>query len=109
MRDHLVTEGRAAGVEEYRWLAGRAGRELERRNELSSRHLRQQARCAAVAAAQTYLGADVDVDVTSLSRLVDEHLDQRDTAAASRAGKVSQSVVSPVSADDEPVTLTALT
>ena len=34
MRDHLIAEGRHAGLEEYRWLAGRADRDLQRRTEL---------------------------------------------------------------------------
>src|SRR3954464_4052452 len=28
MRDHLIAEGRHTGMEEYRWLAGRADRDL---------------------------------------------------------------------------------
>jgi F-type H+-transporting ATPase subunit b len=75
MREHLVTEGRAVGVEEYRWLAGRADRELLRRSEVSSRYLRQQARAAAVAAVTAHLGDDVDI--TSLTRLVDKEFAAR--------------------------------
>ncbi len=90
VRDHLIAEGRTAGVEEYRWLAGRAGRELQRRSDLSSRRFRQQARTAAITAAQAYLGTDVDV--ASLSRLVDERLDGGDGNRASPAGKAAPSI-----------------
>lgn len=72
-RDHLIAEGRALGTEEYRWLAGRAERELRRRTELSRTCLRHRARAAALAAAQTYL--DGDVDTALLARLVDDRFD----------------------------------
>ena len=74
MRDHLIAEGRAGGIAEYRWLAGRAERELHRRSELGVRQLRQQARAAAIAAARTYLGTDVDV--ARIARMVDDQLDR---------------------------------
>jgi len=99
MRDHLIAEGRAVGAEEYRWLAGRAAREMERRSDLSSQHLRQRARTVAIAAAKAYLGDDVDV--ASLAHLVDEQLDALDTTGRhSAAAAVQSSVVSPPADDD---------
>jgi F-type H+-transporting ATPase subunit b len=73
MRDHLITEGRTGGIEEYRWLAGRAERELQRRTELVERRLRQQARAAAVAVTHTCL--DGNLDPAQIARLVDDQLD----------------------------------
>lgn len=71
--EQMIREGRQAGVAEYRWLAGRAGRELQRRTALSSQRLRLQARAAAVAAAAAYLGDDVDA--AQLDQLVDDHFE----------------------------------
>jgi F-type H+-transporting ATPase subunit b len=83
MRDHLITDGRNRGVEEYRWLSGRAERELQRRTELAEQHLRGRARAAAVAAAHTYL--DGTVDMAQIARLVDDRLD-----ASDRAGRTTR-------------------
>jgi F-type H+-transporting ATPase subunit b len=86
MREHLVTEGKRAGTEEYRWLAGRAERERERHAELVQRRWRQHARTAATVAARTYLGHEIDVE--RIHALVDEQFDAGDTATsrASRSG-----------------------
>jgi len=80
MRDHLVEEGRRAGVEEYRWLSGRTDRELQRR-----------ARTAATAAALAYLGDDVDK--ARIEQLVDEHFD-----AAGSAKEPTASCAEPAAA-----------
>lgn len=77
MRDSLIAQGKHAGIEEYRWLAGRADREMKRRAELASAQTLHQARIAAVEAAVAYLGSDVDV--TRIRQLVDEHFDSRAT------------------------------
>lgn len=58
--DHLLDEVRRLGNEEYRWLAGRAERELERRSVLAQQQARQRARAAAVAAIRESVGGDVD-------------------------------------------------
>jgi F-type H+-transporting ATPase subunit b len=73
MRDHLIAEGRRTGLEEYRWLAGRAERDLQRRTELTREQLRRQARAGAIAAAQAYVGPAADV--ATISALVDQHLE----------------------------------
>lgn len=73
MRDHLVAEGRRAGAEDYRWMSGRAERELQRRTEATTRQLRCHARSAATAAVSAYLGDDVDR--ARIRRLVDEHFE----------------------------------
>lgn len=89
MRDHLIAEGRTTGVEEYRWLAGRADRELQRRTALARDQLRRQARTAAIAAARVYLGSDTDL--ARVTALVDEELDALEPGepAESRRGVVA--------------------
>jgi F-type H+-transporting ATPase subunit b len=78
MRDHLIAEGRTSGIEEYRWLSGRADRELQRRTELARHHLRHQARTAAIAATRAYLGGDADP--ARVTALIDEELDTLEPA-----------------------------
>jgi len=73
MREHLIAEGRRTGLEEYRWLAGRADRELQRQTELAREQLRQQARAAAIAATRVCVGSDADA--VMVAALVDEQLD----------------------------------
>jgi F0F1-type ATP synthase membrane subunit b/b' len=89
MRDHLIAEGRTTGVEEYRWLAGRADRELQRRTALARDQLRRQARTAAIAAVRVYLGSDTDL--ARVTALVDEELDALEPGepAESRRGVVA--------------------
>jgi F0F1-type ATP synthase membrane subunit b/b' len=86
-RDHLIAEAKRAGDEEYRWLAGRAGREQQRRTELMQRRFRMQARAAAIDAAQTYLGCEADRG--RISALVDQHLDARAADGAVATGSSS--------------------
>lgn len=85
MRDHLIAEGRQAGVEEYRWLAGRAERDLQRRTELARQQMHRQARTAAIAAVQMYLG--MDADPVRISSLVDEQLQALDPMTPVAAGR----------------------
>jgi F-type H+-transporting ATPase subunit b len=73
MREHLIAEGRRTGLEEYRWLAGRADRDLQRRTELAREHLRRQARAAAIAATGVCVGSDADA--AKVAALVDEQFD----------------------------------
>jgi len=73
MRDDLVAEGRRTGLEEYRWLAGRADRDLQRRTALAREQLTRHARTAAIVATRNYVGPDADAD--RISGLVDEHLE----------------------------------
>jgi F-type H+-transporting ATPase subunit b len=77
MHDHLIAEGRHTGLEEYRWLAGRADRDLQRRTELARQQLRRQARAAAIAAVRV-VGSEADAE--RVAALVDEHLDALDPA-----------------------------
>ena len=72
MRDHLIAEGRRTGLEEYRWLAGRAERDVQRRTELGRDQARRNARTAAIAAARAYVGPAADP--AQIAALVDEHL-----------------------------------
>jgi len=81
--DDVIAEAKRAGTEEYRWLAGRADRERQRLTELAQRRLRQEARTAAVAAARTYLGREVDE--SKIEMLVEEHFTA--TGAVRRMGR----------------------
>lgn len=87
MRDHLIAEGRRTGAEEYRWLAGRANRDLHRRAGLAREQLRRQARTAAIAAVRDYLGSQADP--ARVTALVDYHLDALDDVAPAAAGHTS--------------------
>lgn len=78
-RDHLIAEGRRAGVNEYRWLSGRAERELRRRTDTATKQAQRQARVAASAAACAYLGEDIDL--ARVERLVDAHFEFADPRA----------------------------
>lgn len=71
MRDHLIAEGRRAGIEDYRWLVGRADRELQRRTRAAESRLQQLARAAAISAARAYVGDDIDQ--ARLEHMVDHH------------------------------------
>lgn len=86
LRDHLIAEGRRAGIEEYRWLSGRADRELQRRTQAADTRLQQQARAAAISAARAYVGDDVDR--AQIEHLVDHHFAAQTVKgrAASRSG-----------------------
>jgi F-type H+-transporting ATPase subunit b len=77
MRDHLITEGQQVGLADYRWLAGRADREVQRRADLARQLAARQAQTAAVAAAGRYLGADVDT--ARLNALVEDCLHELST------------------------------
>jgi F-type H+-transporting ATPase subunit b len=85
MRDHLIAEGRRTGLEEYRWLAGRADRELQRRAELAREHLRRQARTAAIAAVRAYVGPEADP--ARVDALVAEHFEPLVPTQPATAGR----------------------
>jgi len=85
IHDQLIAEGRRTGSEEYRWLAGRANRELQRRARLAREQLRRQARTAAVAAVRDYVGSQADL--ARVSALVDEHLDALDHVEPAKTGR----------------------
>jgi F0F1-type ATP synthase membrane subunit b/b' len=73
-RDSLIADAKRAGIEEYRWLAGRADREQQRHRILAEGRFRQQASAAATAATTAYLGSDVDRD--RIAQLVNEYFDR---------------------------------
>lgn len=57
MRDEMIAEGLRDGRAEYEWLAGRANREMERRETQLRRQLELRATRAAVAAVGQTVGA----------------------------------------------------
>jgi len=93
MRDAIIFQGRRDGRAEYEWLAGRADREMARREEQLRRRLELGATKAAVAAVGQLVGpADV-------SRLTAAIVEAMEAPAQSRGAKVStpsaRQVVSP--------------
>jgi F-type H+-transporting ATPase subunit b len=57
MRDHLIAEGRREGNGEYRWLAGRAEREADRRADHARLRGQQEGAAVAVEVLRDDIGA----------------------------------------------------
>jgi F-type H+-transporting ATPase subunit b len=72
MRDAIIVEGRRDGRAQYEWLAGRADREMARREEQLRRQFELRATKAAVAAVGQLVGpADVDRLAAAIAEALD--------------------------------------
>jgi F-type H+-transporting ATPase subunit b len=60
MRDHLIAEGRREGNGEYRWLAGRAEREADRRADHARLRGQQEGAAVAVEVLRDDIGVPFD-------------------------------------------------